>query len=188
MTADLFGVLFPIAAGGCPRPAGPIRRQHAVAHIPMKTGIRPRDNLIHPTMLDRIEMDVIDMPLQVFVVPYLMFPETSLPDSAFAFALFARAAAGIGMQGLGESRLDPLPAARIIGISRRQAPDCMNMIGKHADSQGFERHDPYNLAIGGAERIDVTGQQRRAPVSEIDRKEKGAARDKRASVSGHTAW
>ena len=37
-------------------------------------------------MFDRIEMDVIDMGLQIFVIPDQMLPITALPDTAFPFS------------------------------------------------------------------------------------------------------
>ena len=37
-------------------------------------------------MFDRIEMDVIDMGLQILVIPDQMLPITALPDTAFPFS------------------------------------------------------------------------------------------------------
>jgi hypothetical protein len=35
-------------------------------------------------MLDGIVMNIVDMPLQILFVSYVMFPEPSLPDAAFS--------------------------------------------------------------------------------------------------------
>ncbi len=37
-------------------------------------------------MFDRIEVDVIDMGLQILVIPDQMFPIAALPDAAFPFS------------------------------------------------------------------------------------------------------
>lgn len=52
----------------------------------MNGGVRPIDRFGTITMFDRIEMDVIDMGLQILVIPDQMLPITALPDTAFPFS------------------------------------------------------------------------------------------------------
>ena len=54
------------------------------ANVPVKRGIRPICHAGHAPVLDRVPMDVIEMPVEIFLVPNLMFPKPPLPDRAFA--------------------------------------------------------------------------------------------------------
>ena len=56
----------------------------------MKGRMRPIRRVRHETVLDRVEMDVIDVPLEVAIVPNGMLPITTLPNPAFAPGYLAR--------------------------------------------------------------------------------------------------
>ena len=50
----------------------------------MERGERPIAHRSRMTMLDRVEMDVVDVMSQIVVILDPMFPESTLPDAAFA--------------------------------------------------------------------------------------------------------
>lgn len=52
----------------------------------MDGGIRPIDRFGTIAMFDRIKVDVIDMGLQILVVPDQMFLIAALPDTALPFS------------------------------------------------------------------------------------------------------
>src|SRR5947209_10409474 len=74
-------------AVGCGDSSAPILRQHAAPHIAMERRMRP---VAHPgcqTVLDWIEMDVIDVPRKVRFITDRVLPESSLPESIFSAAV-----------------------------------------------------------------------------------------------------
>ena len=70
----------------------------------------PVFNGIHQSMFDRIVMNIIDVLVQVLLVPYLMFPEPPLPNAAFSLFLPRKALSGFMSPGIeistGESFFD----------------------------------------------------------------------------------
>ena len=91
-------------------------------------------------MLHRVEMNIIQMHLQIPIIPNLVFPEPPLPNGAFPVADF-----GTGQQRrpdrflgnrLGEFRFDQPPAFGIICLIRRQGSETMQMVGQ--DNQGIQ--------------------------------------------------
>ena len=60
----------------------PILRVNALADITMKRRIRPIGHALHMTMLYRIPMDVIRVPLKILLITNLMLPESALPKRA----------------------------------------------------------------------------------------------------------
>jgi len=81
-----------------------------VTHKPMVRRPRPIFNSLCQPMLDRIIMNIIDVPVQIILVAYLMFPETPLPDAAFSLFLSGQTLPGFMPSRLeistGESLLD----------------------------------------------------------------------------------
>ena len=78
-------------AGGFSATA-PIRRIISRGDVPVETAERPIAHLFRIPVLDRVVMDVIDMPLQIDGVPDLMFPIPPLPNAFFTTPDLARAA------------------------------------------------------------------------------------------------
>ena len=79
------------------RIASPINRQDSSFDISMKRRIRPTHDSIHQPMLDRIYVNIIDMPRKISIIADEMLPITPLPDSAFALGLMA-GGAGFGVR------------------------------------------------------------------------------------------
>ena len=59
--------------------ARPIRRQQPFPHISMKRGMRPFEHSWYETVLDWIEMDVIDVSGEIAFVKNSVLPESPLP-------------------------------------------------------------------------------------------------------------
>jgi hypothetical protein len=65
------------------QPTTPILGVKALFDITMEGRIRPINNLLNQSMLDRIEVLVIHVSLIFFITSNLMLPEPSLPDRRF---------------------------------------------------------------------------------------------------------
>lgn len=66
---------------------GPITGYPSPLDITMNGGVRPINRLDVITAFGRVEMDVIDMGLQIPVVPGQVFPIAALPDAAFPLSV-----------------------------------------------------------------------------------------------------
>ena len=88
-------------------------------------------------MLDRVEVDVLDVPDQVVLVADRVLERPRLPDAPTPLGLLARRHAlfdPAARQPLaGESRLDRRPPRREVAIARRQGPDGVEMVGQEDD-------------------------------------------------------
>ena len=72
--------------------------------------MRPIAHAGDETVLDRIDVAILDVAAEIFIVADEMLPEPALPDAAFA-ARDADRAARLGLRnGLGEGDLDQPPA------------------------------------------------------------------------------
>jgi hypothetical protein len=108
---------------------------HAKFYPAVECRIRPIAGALHQTMLYRVIMDVIKMPLVIPFIAQRMFRVIALPDAPPTVgdkgcgAGFFRTAQG--EPGLGEVLFDRAPALWIIGIARRQRPNGVHMIVQH---------------------------------------------------------
>jgi hypothetical protein len=68
-----------------------------------------------------IEVNVVDMALQIGIVPNSVFPITTLPNSPLASGNLARAALHVAGKSARKSALDQAPAQRKIGIARARS-------------------------------------------------------------------
>ncbi len=92
--------------------------------------MRPVRGVGDEAVFHRVEMNVVHMEGVILVIADGVFPETALPDGAFALA---GAAGGNGLAGgdfAGEVHLDGLPADGEIGVARRESPKAMEVIGE----------------------------------------------------------
>ena len=64
--------------------ARPVLRENSIAHITVEGGVRPVGHPVDQSVLDRIEVDVIDVALKVSVVAYCVFPVSALPQRHLA--------------------------------------------------------------------------------------------------------
>src|SRR5665213_3750567 len=63
---------------------GPVLRIDSTLHHAMKRRMRPVAYPCHESMLDRVDMDIVDMPREIGLVANGVLPIASLPDPAFA--------------------------------------------------------------------------------------------------------
>jgi len=89
----------------------------------------------NPTVLHRVEMNVIHMPRQIGLIPDLMLPIAPLPDATLAFGLAADADVLDFSHPPRKPCLDLRPAQRIIGVVRGQTPNRVQVFGQHHQRQ-----------------------------------------------------
>lgn len=65
--------------------ARPIDRIVAEFHMTMKRGWHPVAHPRNETVLNRIDVHIIDMPGKIAFIPYRMLPVPTLPNRAFGF-------------------------------------------------------------------------------------------------------
>ena len=62
----------------------PIQRIDSFIDESLKRRMRPIPHALDPSMLDRVEMNVINVALVIIIIAYQMLPESALPDSTLA--------------------------------------------------------------------------------------------------------
>ena len=83
-------------------------------------------------MLDRVDMNVIDVALEIPVIADRVLPKTTLPKCKFTIGV-ARDGRARFHSGIRESAFDQSPPIWIIRISRRQRHEDMQVIRQHHD-------------------------------------------------------
>ncbi len=108
-----------------------------------KRRARPIHRRADVAVFDRVEVDVVHVPLQIAIITNLVLDEPTLPDRAFPLPLTR---GGHRRQGdtcredrSGESRLDKSPSRRVVVVSRRQLPHAMQMVRQEHHGNRFER-------------------------------------------------
>lgn len=91
-------------------------------------------------VLDGIHVNVVDAGGKLTLIADDMFPKAPLPDATLAFAVDA-AADMVRAKSPGKPRLDPTPAARVVGIVIGKPPDHVQMVGQQHRRQHRERRD-----------------------------------------------
>src|SRR5262249_49409379 len=104
------GLLFPELARQLSDVPAPIRWQEPLRNVTMKRAVRPIRDFRHISVLDRIEVNVVDMPFQIAIVTDGMLPIAALPDSAFAPGDFAGCSRRLSGEAARESTFDQAPA------------------------------------------------------------------------------
>src|ERR1700735_5834088 len=139
----------------------------------MKTAVRPVSRSGHVAMLNRIEVDVVNVPLEIGIIANGMFPIAPLPNTLLSFADLARRSRS-RTHATRETTLDQIPPHREIGIVLRKCPDRMDMVGQNADRDCFKGTADLNGAIDLPQMIDLIQQQAARPVGENDREKESA--------------
>ena len=114
------------------------------------------------TMLNRVEVDVIEMNGKVPIIADRMLPIAALPDAALAAANHHRASRFCSGQRFGKRDLDRAPTAGKVGIALRQGPQAMHVVGKDNPGVDMKRRAGSDAPHHGAQRVDVPDQQVRA--------------------------
>ena len=110
-------------------------------------------------MLHRVVMDIVDMRLQIPLVPDQMLPVATLPDTSLAFRGAARAHALAFGNATREACLDKRPARRVVHIARRQLPDGMQMIREQHHGHDLKRMTEPDRANDLAQAVRLIGEQ-----------------------------
>ena len=162
----------------------PVIRQYPVFHVAMKRRIWPVAHALHPRMLDRIEMNVVNMPREVSFVADGMFPESSLPKRQVTVrpALQVRRSRN---QRSAEMTFNAPPASGKIEIFRRQCEDRVQMLGQYHDGVDSEWTFSTSRTQRIAKKIDVFDKNFGASVCERNREEERSTGDEVASIVHH---
>jgi hypothetical protein len=80
--------------------------------------MRPIPDPRHQPVLDRVDVDVVDMTSEVAIVLNGVLPIAPLPDAAFSFGHTALGNSFAGRQPAREARFDQAPARGKIRIAR----------------------------------------------------------------------
>ena len=91
----------------------------------MKCGMWPIARRCRQSMMDRVEVDVVEMCGEVAVVADQMFPKPSLPDiplTSRAIDFGALRHANALHIGSGEGFFDQPPPCRVVGVMLRELP------------------------------------------------------------------
>jgi hypothetical protein len=148
--------------------------------------MRPVAHVCGEAVLDRIEMDVVHMPLEIVIVADRVLPESPLPQCMFSVWVARDRHARSG-DGRREPALDELPPNRIVGIPLRQRHDDMQMVRQDNDGVDRKGMGLSRLAKGGTQCVDVHDQHTRCSIDERRREEIRSARNKIPPVSNHAA-
>ncbi len=100
--------------------------------------MRPVGDAGDETVLDRIDVDVIDVTGEVVVVAYRMFPVTPLPKTVFATCISNEGKA-CGHDRAGEMAFYAAPAVGVVSIVLGKSEDGVQMVGQDDDGVNVER-------------------------------------------------
>ena len=88
--------------------------------------MRPVSYPLHQSVLHRIEVDIIDVPLEVLLIAQCVL--ASLPNAALAFGDPAGRNLFAGGESTREGRFDQPPAHGKIGVAVGQGPDRVEVV------------------------------------------------------------
>ena len=175
-----------IVFGANPSRPRPVPRIRARVQITVERGQRPIPNGCGVSMLDRVEMDVIDPPSQIEFIADAMFPVATLPDAPLAATQPRHGSAFALLQSQAEVRLDAPPPGRVVRIVVGQRPDPVHVIRQHHPRHHRERSTRPLDRHAAAQQIEVSYQQIVPPsLQQIDREEPRPARCPVASIVRH---
>src|SRR5262245_51499579 len=106
------------AGNGADIPA-PIRSQGSTCHISMEAAVRPIAYARYQSMLDRVEMDIVNVVLEIPFVANNVLPISPLPDPLLPFSDITRRAYGRRGKATGKPALDATPSHWKICVFRR---------------------------------------------------------------------
>ena len=149
--------------------------------------MRPVADPGNVSVLDRIEVNVIDMAGEVGIITDGVFPIAALPNSLLAPDDLAPAPLHFASKEARKSTLNLTPANRKICVALRQAPDRMKMVRQNADRDRVECTPFSNRRINFSQQINVPHQEVTRSIRERHGKEKDAALKLATTIRGHRA-
>ena len=151
----------------------------------MKRRMRPIADALDQAVLHWIDVAIFDMAGVVRFVPDQMFPEPSLPYPAFVASDPNGTEPFQFRQRSRKAALNKPPAAGEIGITSRQGPDSMHMIGQHDNGVDPEREFLLRPDDRVAQGTDMFDQQSFSPLQHIYGEEPAAAWNECTTIIGH---
>ena len=162
----------------------PILRQNTLPCVAMERRMRPFVDLHHEPMFDRIEMNIIDMPYQVRLIPDGVLPITPLPKTVFTAPVARSSAATLGEEA-GEQTFAALPTSRKIDLVARQRHKDVQMIGKHNDGIHRKRTLMSRHTKCISQQVDGFDERAGSSIRKCSGKKERAARHKISSIADH---
>jgi hypothetical protein len=163
----------------------PIVWIHSRTNHTCERRIRPIANTTYMTVLDRIEMNIVAVALEIGFVPQRVLPEAPLPDAPFAFGHTAVRRALARRHRARECTLDEPPPRREIRIAIRKRPDGVEMIRQDHDGIESEGVILLDITKGAAQSSDMIDQQSCPAIGEIDGEEIATAAAKVTPIFCH---
>src|SRR4030088_2566312 len=135
--------------------AGPILWIDSKLDHATERRIRPIPDPRHEFVLDRVDMDIIQMTREAVLIADGMLPVAPLPNSAFAFGGATARNPFTGGEAARERRFDQPPARGKIRVVVRQRPGRMEMIGQHDHRVDRESMMAPRLTKRSAQFVDM---------------------------------
>jgi hypothetical protein len=70
--------------------ASPVRREYSLFNEAVETAVRPIGYAVDVAVFHRIEMNVIDVSLEIFIIANRVLSVSALPDAFFSFGDLAQ--------------------------------------------------------------------------------------------------
>lgn len=135
-------------------------------------------------MLHRVEVDVVDVPLEILVVADGVFPISTLPD--FSLAVFTTPGTDAALsQRCGEATFDHPPPHRVTIVAVGKLPHAMQVIRQHHGRDDVERMACADLGERAAQQVNVVNQQAGGSIRERECEEIRTAWHEIAAIENH---
>jgi hypothetical protein len=163
-----FSIRFKISHSFDVEVAAPIALVPAFFEIPMETGPRPIYRQLYEAVLDRVNVDVIQVHYEVTPVFDRVFPESLFPHGAVSLAVSALGGcalvAAICQPARGEAFLDLADAEGVIGVAGREGDEHVNVVREEDNGIGHERPEGSFLVDRGLEQFAAKGRAENSPA------------------------
>jgi hypothetical protein len=118
-------------------------------------------------MLERVEVDVIEVALIVGIVANQMLPVTPLPNAALTSGRKGRRSAFVLWQAPWENEFDRLPAQRKARITRRQRPQTVHVFGQHHPRINMKGLAVFDRPYRSTQQLNFPHQQIAGTVMQV---------------------
>jgi hypothetical protein len=137
-------------------------------------------------MLNRIPMDIIHVPVKVFIVTDHVLPKAALPNAAFAPFGATLRNPFVFFESSGKPAFDQTPTGRKIRVSGRKRPDAMKVVRQNDNRFKVERMPKSDVSKRGPQEINALNQQSISPAfGKIDREKPCSSRQPSSTVFSH---
>jgi len=135
-------------------------------------------------MLDRVEMDVVNVLRHIRLITQCVFPVAPLPYREATVRPLSKHHALLS-HSVGKARFDGRPACRVVAVGFGQGPDRVQMLGQHDDGVHIERQACFGTADCVPEQGNVIGQGGGGPIRQCQREKVACAFHPIATVLHH---